>query len=170
MADTAVVALGSAVFGALVGGAATAVGTYYVGASERRHSARTGIYLVILPEYRNAPAFTIKPSGGIRTKQGVLDDLLRSAVVAGKDCYRRAAEVQVAHERRYPELGMDVDPSDPVPDDPDQDVKQRALDEAVDELDRWLAKKLRYAARFPALTALRSLRSIPAQIPCRSGP
>src|SRR5262249_24017457 len=52
MADTAWVAFGAAIAGATFGGAVTAVAAYAFGGSDKRHEARTRIYLDLLPEFR----------------------------------------------------------------------------------------------------------------------
>lgn len=97
MADTAWIAFGSAVGGAFVGGVATAVGSYYVSRSERRHKVWASLYFDLMPEFRAAlDRGDLRPAGRGGTADGLMDDIVRSAMVGGRGCLRCAEALQTA--------------------------------------------------------------------------
>jgi hypothetical protein len=135
MADTAWVAFGAAMAGAVIGSAATAVAAYAASATERRHNARAKIYLELLPEFRVA---------GPPNASNVLDEIVRTAVVSGPRCIRRALNMRRAFDRmERPQAA-----SDPVLTSPggteyvDRRAEREELDQVIAELDAWLRGRL----------------------------
>jgi hypothetical protein len=67
MSATAAV-FGAALAGAVVGGVATGIGSYFVGRTQRRHDARVSLYIDLLPELSKAPYWQ-RSDGERRSKQ-----------------------------------------------------------------------------------------------------
>ena len=149
--DTALVAFGSALAGSVTGGAATAYGAFLVGRSDRRHVAWVRLHQDLLPALRSAsqqvlgsaPYAGTPPSGP--TKIEVIDQVLRTAIAGGTECYKQAVGVFVALNRRYR-------PEDQATDryktdaqgnrQLDRDEQEKALDKALLEFDAWLGQRL----------------------------
>lgn len=138
MTDTALIAFGSALGGAIVGGAATAYGSYLVATVDRRHNARANIYLDLLPAVRKF-AGRDQPS-----RQEVSSDIRRVAVVAGRRSVRFATQLDAALKA----VSRPRTPDDPVKSYPgggtfaDRDAEEAEVTRLVKEFNRYLERRL----------------------------
>lgn len=92
MADSAWIAFGAALGGALVGGAATALGSFLVGRNERRHAVWAKLYLELLREFETASPPDRRPmfSDNRRSQREVMAEIRRTADLGGRACWRQA--------------------------------------------------------------------------------
>ena len=144
MADTAWIAFGSAVGGAFVGGVATAVGSYYVSRSERRHKVWGSLYFDLMPEFRAAlDRGGLRPAGGGRNADELMDDIIRSAMVGGRGCLRCTEALQTAFKAQTLVSPEDADAKIAgEPEGPRRIARQVSLNTAVARLDSLLARSL----------------------------
>ena len=147
--------LGAALAGAVVGGAATGVGSYLVGRTQRRHDAQVSLYLDLLPELRTASNRPMLHNDR-RTRGAVSQDIVRIATVAGSRAITLARSVDEAvTARERPVTNEEREAARPVGAGSakviDRKAEQEALERAISNLDAWLERKIKggWAALWP---------------------
>lgn len=167
MSDTAAV-FGAALAGAVVGGAATGIGSYFVGQTDRRHAARVSLYLDLLLELRVAPPW-VRGDSGKRSRTDVTHDIVRIANVAGGRAVGLATAVREAVEARdRPSSDEEREAALSAPARSperviDRTAEAEACKRAIDNFDTWLERKVR-AVR--SLLAAEPLRPQMTRPPC----
>ncbi len=138
--NTALVAFGAALFGALAGGLAAAVGSDWAQVRQIRRSARITMYEDLLAQWN--------PWAGIRgtrdfvgpTARDILDALRRSAVVAGEQEERLVHSMKEAWEEYVRPTPTPADQQaatqsgGPVRRPPSTEAQRTVLDQAVKAL------------------------------------
>ena len=140
--------LGAALAGAVVGGAATGVGSYMVGRTQRRHDARVSLYLDLLPELRTESNRPTHSHDDGRTSDAISLEIGRISTVAGSRAItlaRSVHEAMIARER--PLTKEELEAARPIGAGSmkriDRSAEWEALEGAISNFDVWLERKIK---------------------------